>query len=164
MATVFRIVNLCWATVMTALVVMLCLFELPDPPARSVTGVAFWGVYLLLSLGVFFDLRVAWSLCIVHLVSIWLLMGFAVSDWSFGVVTGQAVDLKSPSTIAIVVLNSFFGVLVPASLLIIILLFSREHLRWLFSRHSRPLAHVRREEKAALRRARREARRFRGAV
>lgn len=164
MPSLFRILNLCWATVMTSIVIMMCILQLPDPPAMSIAGIVFWGIYLALALGVFFDLRVAWALSIVQLMSIWLLIGVEVSDSSFGMLTGQTVNLESPASIAFVVLNSFFGVLVPASVLIMILILSREHLHWLFSKHSRPLEHVEQARKAARQRQKLAARRPRRAA
>lgn len=164
MASLYRILNLCWATLVTSVVVMLCLLQLPDPSLTALAGVVFWSTYLFLAVGTFFDVRVAWLLGIVQLVAVWLLMGVGVSERSFGLLTGQHVDPSSPASIGFVVFNSFFGVLVPASTLLIILLFTRQHLRWLFSRHGRSIARLRRERKEREKVARRAARRLRRAA
>lgn len=126
----FRIMNLCWATLMAAVILMLWFVALPEPPLPLTIGVGFWMVYLLVAFGTFLDLRVAWVLCIVHLMAIWLLMGLAVSEKSFLFLTGQSMADNAGHSFGLVVFNSFFGVLVPASALIILLLMSREHIAW----------------------------------
>ena len=126
-AQVFRILNLCWAALMAAVILMLWFLALPDPPLPLTVGVGFWMVYLLVAFGTFLDLRIAWVLCIVHLLAIWLLMGLAVSEESFLFLTGQEMGGHSGYSTAVVVFNSFFGVLLPASGLIILLVMSRDH-------------------------------------
>jgi hypothetical protein len=125
----FRILNLCWAALMCSAVVLQLILTLPEPPDASIGGVAFWGAYLLVAIGTFFEFRTAWVLCITQLLAAWVLMGIAVSDTSFVFLTGQAVNETSPS-ISFAVFNSFFGVLVPASALLILLILSRDQLAW----------------------------------
>ncbi len=128
LAQVFRILNLCWAALMAAVILMLWFLALPDPPLPLTAGVGFWMFYLLVAFGTFLDMRVAWVLCILHLLAIWLLMGLAVSEKSFLFLTGQEIGENSGYSAAVVVFNSFFGVLVPASGLIVLLLLSRDHI------------------------------------
>ena len=102
---VFRILNLCWATLMAVVILLLWLLARPDPPRPLTVGVVFWMAYLLVAFGTFLDLRVAWVLCILHLPAIWLLMGLAVSERSLQFLTGQGIT-ASPGHL----MNSFFGV------------------------------------------------------
>lgn len=70
----------------------------------------------------------------VQLAVIWVLMGLAVSDRSFAFLTGQVLRRFDGASVATVVFNGFFGILVPASSLLVMLLLSRSHLRWMFFR------------------------------
>ncbi len=129
---IFRILNLCWATLMASVILMLWFTALPQPPLAMSVGVAFWMVYLLVAFGTFLDLRIAWLLCSIHLLAIWLLMGLAVSERSVLFLTGQEIVQRSHYSVRVVMFNSFFGVLIPATALIVLLLLSRDHIQWRF--------------------------------
>ena len=132
--TTFRIINLCWAAVLAALFIG----ELRDPDMTSVRCAMFWGLYLLSSCGAFFDLRVSWVACISQLVVIWLLVGVVVSDHSFAFFSpGGAEPGSELGEVTGVIMNIVVGILLPASGLLILLMLSHRHLRWVLTR--RPL-------------------------
>lgn len=127
---VFRIANLAWAAIMGVFFAL----RLEDPTHPDQAAAIFWGVYILASIGIFFDLRTAWLLCAVQLLTIWVLMGGLVSERSFSFFTGEDLFQRPSSTVHMVVFNSFFGIIAPASGLLITLFFARGHLIWVFRR------------------------------
>jgi len=132
--TTFRIINLCWAALLAALFVG----ELHEPDVTSVRCAIFWGLYLLSSCGAFFDLRVSWVACIAQLVVIWLLVGVVVSDHSFAIFTpGGAASTGELNEVTSIIVSVVFSVLLPASGLLILLMLSHRHIRWVLTR--RPL-------------------------
>ncbi len=134
----FAISNLCWAVLMASVLSFRYLIEMPAPAPAVVAGTTFWLVYLGAAVWTFCDRRTGWVLSIIGLPAVWILMGVAVSERSFLFLTGQRITTDSMPAHAAVVLNSFFGVLVPATILMIILIFCREHVIDLF-RNPRPV-------------------------
>ena len=114
------------------------LIEMPDPSPPVEAGAAFWLVYLGAAVGTFCDRRSGWAISIIGLPVIWILMGAAVSERSFLFLTGQRIMTDSMSAHRGAVFNSFFGVLVPATVLMIMLIFCRAYLGDLF-RHPHPV-------------------------
>ncbi|MHC5113741.1 MAG: hypothetical protein ACYTGP_04860 [Planctomycetota bacterium] len=124
----FRILNFAWAA--SALVFFA--LQLFDPTRLDVERVVFWAIYLLAALGTFYDFRIAWAVTAGQLVVIWMLMGFAVSDGSFSFFTAQAGGVRQ--RIDSTVINTFFGILAPASLLIMLLIITHRHVLWVLTR------------------------------
>ena len=131
----FRILNTAWAGAVTLIFAL----EMREPSIGAVTGVIFWSIYLLASIGTMFDNRVSWTVCIVQLIAIWALMGLVVSDQSFEFFTGRKVGpVEGGRSINMLVFNSFFGILVPASVMIILLVLSHAHVGFILLQRNRP--------------------------
>jgi hypothetical protein len=126
---IFRVLNTTWAALVTALFAIA--LDEPSPPV--IAGTAFWGIYLLVSIGTLFESRIAWAVCIVQLIGIWVLMGLVVSDGTFVFFTGRSLGTEPAHDINSLVFNTFFGVLVPASVMIILLVLSVSHVVWVLS-------------------------------
>ncbi|NNF41709.1 MAG: hypothetical protein HKO59_18210 [Phycisphaerales bacterium] len=140
----FRILNFGWA----ALLAMGMILHYDQFASIPWTLAVFWAIYLLVSLGVFRDLRVAWVLCGIQLIAIWVLMGMMVSDRSFEFFTGASAADRQNITSAVI--NSFITIVAPTTLLLVLLIFSQGHVRWVF----RDRALVQRERAARRRRLR----------
>lgn len=143
-AQLFRISNVVWAI---AVCTIFGLKALEDPTPGVLTPLAFWLIYLLASVVVFRDLRIAWIICITQLITVWFLVGVAVSDESFAFFTGKTVDPAGGQTARI--MNTFIGILAPATVLIMLLIFSYRDIIFAF------------KDEARRRRARRKSRKAR---
>ena len=89
------------------------------------------------SLATYVESRVGWTICIAQTVMVWLGMGVLVSDHSFEFFTGRNA-LKTSHGLNRVIMNSFWAILAPATLHIVLLILSRKHLVWVYRRKDAP--------------------------
>ncbi|MCP3901995.1 MAG: hypothetical protein GY715_00040 [Planctomycetes bacterium] len=125
---IFRILNFAWAASATVYFAL----QLFDPTRLDTERVVFWSIYLLAAIGTFQDLRIAWAVTICQLLVIWSMMGFAVSDGSFSFFTSQAGGVRQ--RVDATVINTFFGILAPATVLIMLVIVTHRHVIWVFTR------------------------------
>ena len=123
----YRILSFAWSAALCAYFAL----QMHDPAPSTILCLGFAGTYVGVTLGTFFDLRSAWAASIMLTFAAWLFFGVLVSDRSFEVFVGNT-SLQDAHSINQVIVNSYFGILWPSTLLMVLLFCVRDHVRWVF--------------------------------